>query len=149
MTTRVLIVPEQPHLLTKPHMKNRQSGRLLFTSSVTGPRVAMPGLSYYAASKGGLNGFIRTAALELAPHGITVNGVEPGFIMTAAMERLIDRAGQEKMAKYIPAGKFGAPEDIGYAMLYLASDEAPYITGQTIVVDGGSTLPETPVFFED
>jgi len=132
-----------------PHMKSQGQGRLLFTSSVTGPRVAMPGLSYYAASKGGLNGFIRTAAMELAPHHITVNGVEPGFIMTAAMERLIDRTGQEKMARYIPAGKFGTPEDIGHAMLYLASDEAPYVTGQTIVVDGGSTLPETPVFFEE
>ncbi len=131
-----------------PIMKKQGQGRLLFTSSVTGPRVALPALNYYAASKGGLNGFIRTAGMELAPHNITVNGVEPGFIMTAAMERLLDKAGQAKMARYIPAGKFGSPEDIGHAMLYLASDEAGYVTGQTIVVDGGSTLPETPVFFE-
>jgi len=132
-----------------PHMKKQGQGRLLFTSSVTGPRVAMPGINYYAASKGGLNGFIRNAALELAPHRITVNGVEPGYILTSAMERLTDAEGMARMAKYIPAGHLGTPEDIGHAMLYLASDEAAYVTGQTIVVDGGSTLPESPFFAED
>ena len=132
-----------------PHMKRQGQGRLLFTSSVTGPRVAMPGINYYAASKGGLNGFIRNAALELAPHRITVNGVEPGYILTSAMERLTDAEGMARMAKYIPAGHLGTPEDIGHAMLYLASDEAAYVTGQTIVVDGGSTLPESPFFAED
>lgn len=129
-----------------PHLRRQNGGRLLFTSSVTGPRVAMPGASYYAASKSGLNGFIRTAAIELAKDRITVNGVEPGFIKTPAMDLLADEAGQKLMAKYIPAGAFGEPEDIAYAMLYLASDEARYVTGQTIVVDGGSTLPESPIF---
>ncbi len=129
-----------------PHMKKQGGGRLLYTSSVTGPRVAMPGASYYAASKSGLNGFIRTAGLELAPLNITVNGVEPGFIKTPAMDLLADAEGQKEMAKYIPAGEFGRPEDIAYAMLYLASDEARYVTGQTIVVDGGSTIPESPLF---
>lgn len=129
-----------------PHLRREGGGRLLFTSSVTGPRVAMPGASYYAASKSGLNGFIRTAAIELAREGITVNGVEPGFILTPALSLLADEEGQKTMAKYIPAGKLGAPEDIAYAMLYLASDEASYVTGQTIVVDGGSTLPESPTF---
>ena len=121
----------------------------LFTSSVTGPRVAMPGTSYYAASKGGMNAFIRTAALELAPENITVNGVEPGYIRTAAMELLADEEGLAQMTKYIPAGYMGAPEDIAYCMLWLASDEARYITGQTICIDGGSTLPESPVFLEE
>lgn len=132
-----------------PHFRKRGGGRLLFTSSVTGPRVAMPGTSYYAASKGGMNAFIRTAAIELARENITVNGVEPGYIRTAAMELLADEEGLAQMTKYIPAGFMGAPEDIAYAMLYLASDEARYITGQTICVDGGSTLPESPVFLEE
>ena len=132
-----------------PHFRNRGGGRLLFTSSVTGPRVAMPGTSYYAASKGGMNAFIRTAAIELARENITVNGVEPGYIRTAAMELLADEEGIAQMSKYIPLGFLGKPEDIAYCMLYLATDEAAYITGQTICVDGGSTLPESPVFLEE
>lgn len=132
-----------------PHFRRRGGGRLLFTSSVTGPRVAMPGTSYYAASKGGINAFIRTAALELAGDNITVNGIEPGYIRTAAMELLADEDGLEEMARYIPAGAMGAPEDIAYAMLYLASDEAGYVTGQTLCIDGGSTLPESPVFLQE
>jgi 3-oxoacyl-[acyl-carrier protein] reductase len=132
-----------------PHFRKQKWGRLLFTSSVTGPRVAMPGTSYYAASKGGINAFIRTVALEVARDGITANGVEPGYIRTAAMELLADEAGMAQMAKYIPLGYIGAPEDIAYAMLYLASDEARYVTGQTICIDGGSTLPESPVFLEE
>jgi 3-oxoacyl-[acyl-carrier protein] reductase len=132
-----------------PHFRKQKWGRLLFTSSVTGPRVAMPGTSYYAASKGGINAFIRTVALEVAREGITVNGVEPGYIRTAAMELLADEAGLAQMAKYIPLGYIGAPEDIAYAMLYLASEEARYVTGQTICIDGGSTLPESPVFLEE
>jgi 3-oxoacyl-[acyl-carrier protein] reductase len=132
-----------------PFFRKRGGGRLLFTSSVTGPRVAMPGTSYYAASKGGINAFIRTAALELARDNITVNGVEPGYIRTAAMELLADEEGMAQMARYIPLGYIGDPDDIAYSMLYLASDEARYVTGQTICVDGGSTLPESPVFLEE
>ena len=132
-----------------PYFKKQGSGRLLFTSSVTGPRVAMPGTAYYAASKGGMNAFIRTASIELARDNITVNGVEPGYIRTAAMEILADEEGMKQMAKYIPMGYLGDPEDIAYAMVFLASDEARYITGQTIVVDGGSTLPESPAFLDE
>src|SRR5690606_2173082 len=80
-----------------PEFRKRGAGRLLFTSSVTGPRVAMPGTSYYAASKAAINAFIRTAALELAADNVTVNGVEPGFIHTAAMDLLADAQGQERM----------------------------------------------------
>jgi 3-oxoacyl-[acyl-carrier protein] reductase len=132
-----------------PHFKKQGGGRLLFTSSVTGPRVAMPGLSYYAASKGGVNAFIRTAALELARGNITVNGVEPGYIRTTAMELLTDEAGIKEMESFIPAGHLGDPKDIAYTMLFLASEEARYITGQTIIVDGGSTLPESPAFLDE
>ena len=132
-----------------PHFKKQKSGRILITSSVTGPRVAYQGLSYYAASKSGVNGFIRNAALELARDGITVNGIEPGYIRTAAMELLTDEEGIKKMEYYIPAGHLGDPKDIAYAMLFLATEEARYITGQTIVVDGGSTLPESPTCMDE
>ncbi len=132
-----------------PQMRKRGAGRLLFTSSVTGPRVAMPGTSYYAASKGGINAFIRTAAIELARDKITVNGVEPGYIRTAAMELLASEEGMKEMAKYVPMGYIGDVKHIAHAMLYLACDEAAYTTGTTIVVDGGSTLPESPVFLQE
>lgn len=122
------------------------AGRFLVTSSITGPRVAMPNVVHYAASKAGVNGFIRGAALELAPQRITVNGVEPGYIDTPAMLHLKARFGEENLLRPIPARRFGRPEEIASAMLFLASDEAAYITGQTLVVDGGSTLPESPVF---
>jgi hypothetical protein len=109
----------------------------------------MPGTSHYAASKGGMNGFIRTAALEFARENITVNGVEPGYILTQAMSALGDEEELKQMASFIPKGKLGKVEDIANTMLFLASDEGSYITGQTIVVDGGSTLPESPVVLEE
>ena len=131
-----------------PHFRKHGGGRVLFTSSVTGPRVAMPGTAHYAMSKGGMNGFIRTAALEYARENITVNGVEPGYILTEAMSALGDEEELKAMAQCIPQGHLGVPEDIAYTMLFLASDEASYITGQTIVVDGGSTLPESQVVMD-
>jgi len=131
-----------------PHFREHNWGRLIFTSSVTGPRVAMPGTAHYAMSKGGMNAFIRTAALEYARDNITVNGVEPGYIRTAAMSELADEDGLQAMADCIPLGHLGVPGDIAYAMLYLASEEASYLTGQTIVVDGGSTLPESQVVMD-
>lgn len=136
-----------------PFFRTQGGGRIIFTSSVTGPTVAMPGTSNYAASKGGMNAFIRTAALELARENITVNGVEPGYIRTQAMALLADEEELKEMASLIPIGKIGVPDDIAYTMLFLASDQASYITGQTIIVDGGSTLPESPVvlraFYEE
>jgi 3-oxoacyl-[acyl-carrier protein] reductase len=131
-----------------PHLRKQGGGRFLFTSSVTGPNVAMPGTAHYAASKSGMNGLIRTAALEFARDDITVNGVEPGYIRTPAMEALGSEEEIAQMAKCIPLGKLGNPSDIANTMLFLASDEAAYITGQTIVVDGGSTLPESPVVLD-
>ena len=129
-------------------MRKQGAGRLLFTSSVTGPRVVMPGLSYYAASKSGMNGFIRTAAVELARDNITVNGIEPGMIRTKPVEDWLGEEGIKQFQRYIPAGYVGDPVDIAHPMLFFASDEARYITGQTLVVDGGSTLPETPLFVD-
>ena len=125
-----------------PHLFAAGWGRLLFTSSVTGPRVAMPGFAAYGASKSGLNGFIRTAGLEFAKRNITVNGVEPGFILTPAMDIFGSQEEVDEMRALIPAGRFGHVDDVAHTMLFLASEEAGYITGQTVVVDGGSTLPE-------
>lgn len=115
---------------------------MLVTSSVTGPRVAYPGLAHYAASKSGLNGFIRAAALEVACHGVTVNGVEPGMVETPAQSNLGGTDVAAALARGIPLGRLGEPEDIAAAMLFLASPGAAYITGQTIIVDGGALLPE-------
>ncbi|HJU49404.1 MAG TPA: SDR family oxidoreductase [Pseudogulbenkiania sp.] len=127
----------------KPAFLRQGQGRILVTSSVTGPRVAYPGLTHYAASKAGVNGFIRSAALELAKTGITVNGVEPGMIRTPAMANLGDAELNACIERGIPLGRLGEPADIAAAMLFLASDAASYITGQTIIVDGGATLPES------
>ncbi|WP_116366024.1 SDR family oxidoreductase [Parahaliea mediterranea] len=131
-----------------PEFRKKRWGRIIFTSSVTGPTVAMPGTSHYAMSKGGMNGFIRTAALEYAREGITVNGVEPGYILTKAMSALGDEDELKAMAACIPAGHLGNPDDIANTMLFLAAEEAGYITGQTIIVDGGSTLPESQVVMD-
>lgn len=126
-----------------PLFERQGGGCVLATSSVTGPRVAYPGLTHYAASKAGVNGFIRNAALELAGRGIRVNGVEPGMIRTPAMSNLGDAALEADIARGVPLGRLGEPQDIAAAMLFLASDAASYITGQTIIIDGGATLPET------
>jgi len=124
-----------------PGMRQRKSGRIVLTSSVTGPVTGYPGWSHYGATKAAMLGFMRSAAIEVAQEGVTINAVMPGNIMTEGMEGM----GQEyidNLAASIPMKKLGTPADIGYAMLFLASDEAAYITGQTIVVDGGQLLPE-------
>jgi 3-oxoacyl-[acyl-carrier protein] reductase len=117
-------------------------GRVVLTSSITGPITGFTGWSHYGASKSAQLGFMRTAAIELAPHRITVNAVLPGNILTDGLKDMGEDylAG---MARSIPAGTLGAPEDIGYAAAFLASDEAAYVTGQALVVDGGQVLPES------
>jgi 3-oxoacyl-[acyl-carrier protein] reductase len=125
-----------------PQMKKQRSGRMLFTSSITGPHVTSPGHGHYSASKAGINGFIRAAALEFAGYGITVNGVEPGNILTEGMKAHRSPDFIRDMADAVPLGRLGTPEDVANAFLFLASDEAAYITGTTIVVDGGQLLPE-------
>jgi 3-oxoacyl-[acyl-carrier protein] reductase len=125
-----------------PHLKERRQGRVLFTSSVTGNRTGVGGLAHYSASKAGLNGFIRSAAMELAPYGITVNGVEPGLVLTPGAEAVTSSEERDAMARFVPLKRWGTPRDIAHAMLYLASEGASYVTGQTIIVDGGALLPE-------
>ncbi len=127
-----------------PHMKAQRRGRIVITSSITGPLVSSPGHGHYAATKAGVLGFMRTAALEWAPYGITINAVEPGNILTEGMKLHRDQAFIDAQKSAVPLGRLGTPEDIGQAVLFLASDEAAYITGQTLVVDGGQTLPEMP-----
>ncbi|HHV26920.1 MAG TPA: 3-oxoacyl-ACP reductase FabG [Tissierellia bacterium] len=126
-----------------PYMKEENYGKMVITSSITGNKVGNPGLTHYAASKGGVNGFIKSAAIELAKYNITVNGVEPGNIMTEGMGAQLGAEYIKAQEASIPMGKLGEPEDIAYAALFLASDEAKYITGQTITVDGGQILPES------
>jgi 3-oxoacyl-[acyl-carrier protein] reductase len=125
-----------------PALERSGRGRVVIVSSITGPITGSPGWSHYGASKSGQLGFMRTAAIELAPLGITVNAVLPGNIIT---EGLAGSAGDNasRMAASIPLRRLGSVDDIGYAALFLATEEANYITGQTIVIDGGQVLPET------
>lgn len=125
-----------------PVMKTQKQGRMIFTSSITGPRVSSPGHGHYSASKAGINGFIKAAALEFSGYGITVNGIEPGNILTEGMKMHRSPAFIKTMEDAVPLGRLGTPRDIANAALFLASDDASYITGTTIIVDGGQTLPE-------
>ncbi len=126
-----------------PEMEKKGEGRIVITSSITGPITGYPGWSHYGASKAGQLGFMRTAAIELAPKKITVNAVMPGNIATEGLDGMGDEyiAGMEAS---IPQKRIGSVFDIANAALFFASAEAGYITGQTIVVDGGQVLPESP-----
>jgi 3-oxoacyl-[acyl-carrier protein] reductase len=126
-----------------PALKRSGHGRIIVTSSITGPITGFTGWTHYGASKAGQLGFIRSAALELARSGITINAVMPGNIATEGLDDL----GPEylrSMEAAIPLGHLGSVADIANAALFFASDEAGYITGQTLVVDGGQTIPESP-----
>ncbi len=125
-----------------PYLKKSGAGRIVITSSITGPSTAFPGWSHYGASKAGQLGFMRTACMELAKYGITVNAVLPGNIVTEGLKDLGPEY-TKTMAASVPLGMLGDVEDIGHAALFLASQEARYITGQTIIVDGGQILPES------
>lgn len=125
-----------------PAMTKAGSGRIVLTSSITGPITGFPGWSHYGASKAGQLGFMRTAAIELAPKNITVNAVMPGNIFTEGLEELGDEY-IAKMEASIPMRRLGTVADIANAALFFASEEAAYITGQSIVVDGGQVLPES------
>jgi 3-oxoacyl-[acyl-carrier protein] reductase len=117
-------------------------GRIVVTSSITGPHTGYPGWSHYGASKAAQLGFVRTAALELAPRRITINAVLPGNIATEGLDGL----GEDyltAMAASVPQKRLGAVADIGNAALFFATEEASYITGQSLIVDGGQVLPES------
>ncbi|MBO1001659.1 3-oxoacyl-ACP reductase FabG [Pseudogracilibacillus auburnensis] len=124
-----------------PHLKKADYGRIILTSSITGPLTGYRGWTHYGASKAAQLGYMRSAALELSSHDITVNAVMPGNIRTEGLEDLGDEY-LEVMTNAIPMGKLGEVEDIGYAAMFFASPHSSFITGQTIVVDGGQTVPE-------
>jgi 3-oxoacyl-[acyl-carrier protein] reductase len=117
-------------------------GRVIVTSSITGPITGYSGWSHYGASKAGQLGFMRSAALELARSGITINAILPGNIITEGLEDL----GPDylrTMEAAIPLGRLGSIKEVASAALFLATEEAAYITGQTLVIDGGQTVPES------
>jgi 3-oxoacyl-[acyl-carrier protein] reductase len=120
-----------------PGMKKRKSGRIInITSEVF--HSSVPEFSAYVAAKGGQIGWSRSMASELAPFGITVNTVAPGWIPTERHENDSEEAKNEYL-KTIPLGRWGTPEDVGNAVVYYSSDEASFVTGQTLCVNGGRT----------
>ena len=121
-------------------MVARNYGRIVQMSSVTGPVVGIPGSGVYATAKAGLLGMTRALAIEAGPHNVTVNSIGPGWIETDSSSEAEITAG-----KYTPVGRPGTPEEIGHVAVFLASEEASYLTGQLIVVDGGNTIQEYKV----
>jgi 3-oxoacyl-[acyl-carrier protein] reductase len=124
-----------------PGMRRQGYGRVVLTSSITGPIVGQPGMSAYAASKAAMLGMMRSAALEVCAEGITVNAVLPGNVRTPGFVKFGPEF-ERQIVSAIPLGRLAEPDDIGWAVRFLASEEAGYITGQTLVVDGGQVLPE-------
>jgi 3-oxoacyl-[acyl-carrier protein] reductase len=130
-----------------PELARTGRGRVIITSSITGPITGFPGWSHYGATKAAQLGFLRTAAIEVADRGITINAVLPGNVETEGLDDLGPEY-RQKMESSIPQKRLGTVADIGHAVLFLATDEAGYITGQTIVVDGGQILPESLMALE-
>ncbi|GAA0585946.1 3-oxoacyl-[acyl-carrier-protein] reductase [Caenispirillum bisanense] len=119
-------------------MMKRRSGRIINITSIVG-HTGNPGQVNYAASKAGMTGLTKSLAQEVASRGITVNCIAPGFIETAMTDKLSDEQ-KAKLNAGIPLGRMGTPEDIAAAVIYLASDEASYVTGQTLHVNGGMAM---------
>lgn len=122
-------------------MRQRGYGRVVLMSSITGPITGQVGYGHYGASKAAMLGLMRSAAVELAPEGVTVNAVMPGNVRTEGFAT-IGAEHQDRMLSAIPMNRLAEPDEIGWAVRFLASPEAAYITGQTLVVDGGQVLPE-------
>ncbi len=120
------------------NMMRRQWGRIINITSISGI-IGNPGQGNYAAAKAGMIGMTKSLAREVASRGITANCIAPGFIKTAMTDALTEKQ-VEAIAQHIPAAKFGEPDDIAAAALYLASEEARYMTGQTLHVNGGMAM---------
>jgi 3-oxoacyl-[acyl-carrier protein] reductase len=125
-----------------PAMRRQGYGRIVLTSSITGNLVGAAGFANYGASKAAMVGLMRGAALEVVSDGITINAVLPGNVKTAGFEDL-EESYREAILRAIPMGRLAEPEDVGWAVRFLAAEEAAYITGQTLVLDGGQVLPES------
>jgi 3-oxoacyl-[acyl-carrier protein] reductase len=120
-----------------PEMVARRYGRVVMVSSVTGPLVTAPGSAAYAAAKGALDGLMRTISIEHGRDGITVNSVLPGWIATSSSE-----PDELESGRHTPVGRAGTPEEVASAIGFLCTGEASYVTGQTLVVDGGNIIQE-------
>ena len=122
------------------HMVEQASGRIIFISSIIAS-MGRENVPAYGAAKGGMNALVRVMATELGPHGITVNAIAPGYVVTDLTKPLHDDpAFFESVREKTPAGRWGEPEDIGWAALYLASDAASYVNGHVLTIDGGLTI---------
>lgn len=122
-----------------PYMMKGNYGKIVNISSIAGFKIGFPNLVHYCASKAGVSGFTKSAALEFAPYKINVNAIAPGAISTPGVKEGLDKEQKENIIKIIPEGRMGKPIDIAEVAAFLASDSSEYITGQTIVVDGGYT----------
>ena len=124
-----------------PAMRKQGYGRMVLTSSITGTNVGAEGYSVYGASKAAMLGLMRGMALEVVGDGVTINAILPGNVRTPLVEGL-DAEYMDWILRAIPMGRLAEPEELGWAVRFLASEEAGYITGQTLVLDGGQLLPE-------
>jgi len=126
-----------------PHMIEAGWGRLLATSSIAGGFQGWASHAHYTTAKAGLVGLVRTLAVELGPHGITTNAIAPGLIETPQSLDPVNSLGPNGVREFaagVPVGRNGQPEDIAHAFLFLASEEASYVNGQVLLVDGGVSL---------
>jgi 3-oxoacyl-[acyl-carrier protein] reductase len=123
-----------------PAMKNCRRGRIINVTSISARTGGGPGSSHYVASKAGLEGLTRSLAKEIAPYGVTVNGVAPGLIYTPIHERTNTPESLDKLRQMVPLGRIGAAEETARVVCFLASDAASYITGEIIAVNGGMRM---------
>ncbi len=126
--------------LVLPFMMKQKSGNIINIASIAGVKIGFPGLVHYCTTKAGVEGFTKAAALEMAPYNIRVNAIAPGLIVTPGIQEFMNDKDIKDFVKTVPLKKAGSPVDIAEAALFLSSEKSQYITGQTIVVDGGYTI---------